>query len=531
MLFLLYELSEICYIPGMLDVTDTDADLREIVQRQARHIEVLEAQVTLLTEQLSWLKKQLFGAKSERIVADLGQQSLPFAETETAAPASEATEEISYQRRKAVKGKDNDRINYPDDLPVERKILDLAEQEKICAETGEPLVRIGEEITRKLARKAEQFFIIEYVRPKYASRQNPDQGVATALLPDSIIPRCPADESLLASVLAAKYCDHLPLYRQVQMLRRSDIRISRQTLSKWVLSLATGLEPLYQAMKEQVLRSGVIFVDESPVNLQGQKKGPCKKAYMWIYAGGGGGDPPYRFFDFRTSRSHAHVEQTLQGYQGVLHSDKYAAYEKLAKRETIQWCPCMAHVRRKFVEAEGAEPALRSQILRKIRYLFLLERVAWSRSPEERLRIRQAKEKPLLQRLTALVKERIHQGGLLPKAKFTQALHYYLGLAPYFENYLSNADARLDNNVAERAIRPLTIGRKNWLFVGSETGGQAAATILSLVQTCRHLNINPQEYLEDVLRRIMSHPAKQIEGLLPDRWQAARQQNAAEQTT
>jgi transposase len=514
----------------MLDDADTNSDLQEIAQRQARHIESLEAQVTLLTEQLDWLKKQLFGAKSERIVADLGQQSLPFAEIEAAVPPSEATEKISYQRRKAVRNKGCDTLSYPEDLPVTRIELDLPATEKVCAQSGEPLVRIGEEVTRKLARKTEQYYIIEYVRPKYASRQNPDQGVVTAALPDSIIDRCPADESLLASILTAKYCDHLPLYRQVQMLRRSDIRISRQTLSKWVLSLATGLAPLYQAMKDQVLRSGVIFVDESPVNLQGQKKGPCKKAYMWIYAGGGGGDPPYRFFDFRTSRSHAHVEQILQDYQGVLHSDKYAAYAKLAKRETIQWCPCMAHVRRKFVEAEGAEPALRSLILQKIRYLFLLERVAWSRTPEERLQIRQEKEKPLLQSLTAVIKERIHQGGLLPKAKFTQALHYYLGLAPYVEKYLANANARLDNNVAERAIRPLTIGRKNWMFVGSETGGQAAATILSLVQTCRHLNINPQEYLEDVLRRIMSHPAKQIETLLPDRWQAARQQNAAEQT-
>lgn len=518
-----------CYISGMLDSADTNSDLQQIAQRQARHIESLEAQVTLLTEQLNWLKKQLFGAKSERIVADLGQQSLPFAETEAAAPSSEATEEVSYQRRKAVRNKGCDTLSYPEDLPVTRIELDLPAAEKVCAHSGEPLVRIGEEVTRKLARKTEQYYIIEYVRPKYASRQHPDQGVATAAFPDSIIDRCPADESLLASVLTAKYCDHLPLYRQVQMLRRNDIRISRQTLSKWVLSLATGLAPLYQAMKDQVLRSGVIFVDESPVNLQGQKKGPCKKAYMWIYAGGGGGDPPYRFFDFRTSRSHAHVEQVLQDYQGILHSDKYAAYEKLAKRETIQWCPCMAHVRRKFVEAEGAEPALRSLILQKIRYLFLLERVAWARSPEERLQIRQEKEKPLLQSLTALIKERIHQGGLLPKAKFTQALHYYLGLAPYFENYLVNPDARLDNNVAERAIRPLTIGRKNWMFVGSENGGQAAATILSLIQTCRHLNINPQEYLEDVLRRIMGHPAKQIENLLPDRWQAARQQNAAEQ--
>ena len=514
----------------MLTSSKPTDNLQDLVRRQAQLIEQQSAQIALLQEQLSWLKKQLFGAKSERIVADLGQQSLPFAEAEVAAdPVAAATEEIRYQRHKPARTRGNDTISYPDDLPVERRLLDLPEDEKICAETGEPLVRIGEEITRKLARKAEQFFVIEYVRPKYASRKDPDQGILTAALPDSVIARCPADESLLASILTAKYADHLPLYRQAQMLRRSDVHISRQTISKWVLSLGAGLAPLYEAMKARILASGVIFVDESPVSLQSQSKGPCKKAYMWVYAGGGGGDPPYRFFEFRTSRSHAHVEQTLKEYQGVLHSDKYAAYEKLARREEIQWCPCMAHARRKFVEAEGGDPQLRRRILRKIRHLFMLERVAWARSPEERLRIRREIENPVLESLKSLVKERILAGGLLPKSKFSQALHYYLDLAPHFENYLNHPEARLDNNVAERAIRPLTIGRKNWLFVGSEDGGQAAATILSLIQTCRNLDINPQEYLEDVLRRIMSHPAKRIDELLPDHWLASWQKNPASQ--
>ncbi len=515
----------------MLNAPDKDADLQQIAQHQARHIEALEAQVAVLTEQLSWLKKQLFGTKSERIVADLGQQSLPFAEAEIAAGAAiEATEEVRYQRRRAVKNRGSETISYPDDLPVERKILDLPEEEKVCSQTGDPLVCIGEEVTRKLARKAEQFYIIEIVRPKYAARKNPDQGVLTAALPDCIIDRCPADESLLASVLTAKYCDHLPLYRQAQMLRRSGVHISRQTLSKWVLSLGAGLAPLYGAMKTRVLQSGVVFVDESPISLQTPGKGRCKKAYMWVYAGGGGGDPPYRFFEFRTSRSHAHVEQTLKEYRGVLHSDKYAAYEKLARREDIRWCPCMAHVRRKFVEAEGGEPELRRRILRKIRHLFMLERIGWAREPEERLRIRQKIEKPVLESLTAMVKERILAGGLLPKSKFSQALNYYMDLAPHFANYLNHPDARLDNNVAERAIRPLAIGRKNWMFVGSENGGQASATILSLIQTCRNLGINPQEYLEDVLRRIMGYPARRIDELLPDLWLAARQNNAALQT-
>jgi transposase len=146
---------------------------------------------------------------------------------------------------------------------VKRVELDVAPEEKVCPQTGEPLVRIGEDVSRKLARKAEQFYIIEYVRPKYASRKNPDLGVRTAALPDAVIERCPADESLLAYILNAKFADHLPLYRLVEILGRSQIRISRQTLSKWVLTLGAGLEPLYEAMKARVLESGVVFADES----------------------------------------------------------------------------------------------------------------------------------------------------------------------------------------------------------------------------------------------------------------------------
>jgi hypothetical protein len=321
----------------------------------------------------------------------------------------------------------------------------------------------------------------------------------------------------------------LPLYRLVEILRRSNIRISRQTLSKWVVTLGTALAPLYEAMKTRILASGVVFADESPIRLLVKGKGRSQQAYMWVYVGGGGGDPPYRFFEFQRTRQHAHAEKTLKDFQGWLHSDKYGAYEKLAQREDIQWCPCMAHVRRKFVEAETGDPGLRRTILRHIRHLFLLERVAWQRTPEERLRIRREREKPILDKLTRIVKERLLASGLLPKSKFCRALHYYMDLALHFDNYLNHPDARLDNNVAERAIRPLTIGRKNWLFVGSENGGRASATILSLVQTCRNLDINPQEYLEDVLRRIMGHPASRIEELLPDRWLAAKQKHATSQ--
>ncbi|MBN2428146.1 MAG: IS66 family transposase, partial [Deltaproteobacteria bacterium] len=405
----------------MSNAVDTSLDIRqieELLRKKDDCIAALEVQNTLLKEQLAWLTKQIFGSKSERIVADLdGQPSLDFGDLLSSDPPEEKTEEIHYTRRKPSKNRGADTITYPDDLPVTRIVLDLSPEDKVCPETGKPLVCIGEEISRKLARKAEQFYIIEYVRPKYAAPKNPDLGVRTASLPDAVINRCPADESLLAFILTAKFADHLPLYRLVEILGRSDVRISRQTLCKWVLTLGAALIPLYDTMKDHILKSGVIFADESPIRMQIQGLGRCRQAYMWVYTGGGGGDPPYRFFEFRPNRSHVHPEETLKDFQGLLHSDKYGAYEKLADREDIVWCPCMAHVRRKFVEAESGDPELRRHILRKIRHLFLLERVAWKRLPEERLRIRQEKEKPILVDLTKMVEERLLAGKLLPKSK------------------------------------------------------------------------------------------------------------------
>lgn len=241
-----------------------------------------------------------------------------------------------------------------------------------------------------------------------------------------------------------------------------------------------------------------------------------------MLVGGKSSDANYRIYNFRTNRCHYNAEEILKSYRGVLHSDKYGAYEALANKKQLIWCPCFAHIRRKFVEAESGDPLFRDWILRQIRYLFMFERVAWARSEKERLQIRQEKEIPIIDRLITAVKDKLINGKILPKSKFREALGYFCSLIPHLKNYTQHAWARLDNNVAERAVRPLAIGRKNWLFVGNEEGGEAAAIILSLVQTCRALQINPREYLEDVMRRLMSHPANRLYELLPDQWLKSR---------
>lgn len=399
-------------------------------------------------------------------------------------------------------------------------VIDIPEEERICPLTKEPLVKIGEVVSQKLMYKPGSYYIKEIIRPKYASKNIPEAGVVIADLPESLLDRCIADESLLAEILVKKYGDHLPLYRQSEIMAREGLFISRQTLCQWVIRTGKALAPLKEAMLQKILESNNVFIDEIPLKMLSPGKGKTKQVFMWVLAGGTEKDPPYRIYEFYENRKHCNAEKLLEDYHGTLHSDKYGAYESMANAKQFLWCPCFSHIRRKFFESESGDMQFRDWVLRKIRYLFMFEKVAWSRSPEERLKIRQEKEAPIIDELIAAVKTYLTDGHILPKSKFREALGYFYGLVPYLKNYISTPYARLDNNVAERAIRPLAIGRKNWLFIGSEDGGEAAAIVYSLIQTCRALFINPRVYLEDVMRRLMAYPANRIDELLPDRWAA-----------
>jgi len=485
-----------------------------------REITLLKQENAYLKEQIEWFRRQVFGKSTEKIVEPPAGNVifLPGFE-ELLKPVAEPRKRIvATHERKVPSRNGQDAIALPADLPVEKQVIDLPEKEKVCVETGLPLVKIGEEVTKKIAYRPGSYFIKEIVRLKYALPQESSGGIRIAPLPESLLDRCQADESLLADIMVRKYADHLPLYRISEILARDGIGISRQTLCKWILRVGQALKPLYNEMRKFVLASGNVFVDETPIKMLEGSKGKAQQAFMWMIAGGKEANPSYRIYAFRTNRSHIHAENLLKDYKGILHSDKYGAYEKMAQKKQIVWCPCWAHIRRKFVEAEAGDPEFRDWILRKIRYLFMFEKVAWSRSPEERIQIRREKESRIIDELIKAVQNRLVKGRILPKSKFREALGYFCGLIPYLKNYIDDSYARLDNNVAERALRPIALGRKNWLFVGNEQSGEAAATILSLVQTCRALEINPREYLDDVMRRLMNHPAKKLHELLPNEW-------------
>ena len=482
--------------------------------------ESLNGRIAYLEEQLEWFKRQLFGQKAEKFVSKNNAEQLCFEGFDKLTSLSPEKKTIPAHERTKRSPTGKDKIVLPADLPIESQFIDLPEEAKICPDTGIPLVKIGEEVTSKLAHKPGSYFIKEIVRPKYAHPKNGDAGILTADLPESLLSRCQADESLLADILVKKFADHLPLYRQSEIMKREGIHISRQTLCQWVLRAGTALKPLYNEMIDQVLKSENVFYDETPIEMLAPGKGKTHQAYMWVLVGGKSSNPGYRIYDFQLNRRHHHAADMLKGYHGVLHSDKYGAYEALANAKKLIWCPCWSHIRRKFFEAENGDPKFRDWVLRQIRYLFIFEKIAWTRSEEERLRIRQEKEVPIIDRLINAIKGKLVDGAILPKSKFKEALGYFCGLIPHLKNYTKHAFARMDNNVAERAVRPLAIGRKNWLFVCNEDGGEAAAVVFSLIQTFRALEVNPREYLEDVMRRLMSHNSQKLHELLPDQWKA-----------
>lgn len=479
-------------------------------------VKELQDQVSLLKEQVAWFQRQIFGQRSEKIISQ--DDSQLFFDMDFPDLPNPMKKPIAAHERNSRSSNSN-KISFPEDLPIETTIIDLKEEQKKCPKTGQPLAKIGEDVTQRLAHRPGSYYIKETVRPKYAMPKGGEEKIIAAELPDSILTRCKADESLLADILVKKFSDHLPLYRQSEMRSREGVYISRQTLSKWVTKCGQALKPLFNELSNYVLSSKNVFIDEVPVDMLKPGKGKTHKAYMWVITGGKERDPFARIYNFRTDRRYGNASELIKDYSdGIVHSDKYGAYEQMACRKEFIWCPCWAHIRRMFIEGVGGDGNFTKLILRKIKYLFMYEKVAWGRSKEERLRIRQEKELPVIDELIKLVKDRLQNGSAVPKSAFKSALTYFMGLVPYLKNYTRHPFARLDNNVAERAVRPLALGRKNWLFLGSEEAGESAAVILSLVQTCKALKINPREYLEDVMRRIMSHSSQKLEELLPHNW-------------
>lgn len=463
-----------------------------------------------LRHELDQLKRLIYGSRHERFVPETPPEQLALglkaeAKALDTLPTS-PIQTIEYNRAtKAASEKvQTGRMKLPADLPREQVILEPEEDVS-------GLRKIGEEITEELERIPGKLFVRQYVRPKYARPQG--EGVVIADLPARPIDKGIAGPGLLAQIVIDKYTDHLPVHRQIQRFEREGIKLSSSTLTDWISGTCTLLEPLYDELKRQVLSTDYLQADETPIKvLDKDKKGTTHRGYHWVYHA-----PLKRMvlFDYREGRGREGPHECLRDFEGHLQTDGYAVYEDFDLRSNVTLLHCMAHARRKFDEAKDNDLARASYALTEIQKLYALERVAKSDglSPEQRFMLRQEQSIPILAGLKTWMLENYKV--VLPKSTIGQALHYSLERWNKLTLYTTNGKLEIDNNLVENAIRPVAIGRKNYLFAGSHNGARRAAMLYSFLGTCKINEVNPFEWLRDVLTLIPTSPVNRLSELLP----------------
>ena len=500
-------------------IAQKDAQIGELVRKN----ESLQRQLTTLQHQMEQMLRRLYGRKSEQINPDqLMFDSIILQELEQNAAAQqppEAEAPIASEILKPRKASQHHgRVPIPEHLERVEILLDIPEEQKVSPETGEPLKVIAIEISEKLEYRPGKLIVNVYKRPQYAlpDYDESSAGVLAAAMPDHPIAKCKADVGLLAHVIVSKFADHLPLYRQDGIFEREGVTIPRATQSSWLMQLYESIKPLEETFRRAIFESDVVFTDDTPVPLQVKGNGKLKKARLWVYVRGGTG-PPLTAYDFSIDRSKKRPLDYFEDYRGYVHADAYSGYDELFRKEGIIEVGCWAHARRKFDEAASSRPKEATDILARIARLYHeVETPCKDMTPEERQRYRQEHAVPLLAGIFEKLEELKRQ--TIPSEPLRKAIDYALNQKKALCRYMEDGRLLPDNNLAENAIRPVAVGRKNWLFVGSERGGRAAALFMSLVKSCKDCDINPWEYFDDILRRIMSHPVSRLRELLPDQW-------------
>jgi transposase len=392
-----------------------------------------------------------------------------------------------------------------------------------CASCGGKLKRLGEDVTEELEYVPGRFVVNRIVRPRMAC--SCCEKISQAALPSRPIERGRPGPGLLAHVLVNKYADHLPLYRQSQIFEREGVDLERSTLADWVGKSAALLEPLADAIGQHVLRGQAIFADDTPVKMQAPGSGRTKTARFWTYArderpwAGARTDcaPPAAWYQFSVDRKGIRTIGHLKDYSGWMHADGYAGFEELYRSGRIHEVACMAHIRRKFVDVQQSQgSAIAEEAIRRIAELYAVEKEARGAPPDERVRLRQAKAKPVLDDLDTWLGVQLTR--ISGKTPLAQAIRYAVTRIKRLRPYLDHGFLEVDNNTAERAMRAIAIGRKNWIFAGSERGGRSAAIAYTLIETAKLNGVDPQAWLTDVLSRIADHKITRLEELMPWRY-------------
>jgi transposase len=498
----------------MLDATqrlpEDPADLRVAAEGLVSLVKSQALRIAKLEHQLAGLRRHRFGSTAEgldQLQLSLEDEAIAAAQADKVVPPSDPTATAKgVPKRKPL----------PAHLPRQETVILPGDA---C---GGKLKPLGEDVTEELDYVPGRFVVNRIVRPRLACRGC--EAVCQAPLPSRPIERGRPGPGLLAHVLVAKYGDHLPLYRQSQIFEREGIDLDRSTLADWVGKSTALLEPLADAIGRHVLGGPAIFADDTPIKLQAPGNGKTKTARIWTYVRDErpwlGPAPPAACYRFTCDRKGEHPASHLAGYQGWMHADGYSGFNELYRSGGVREVACMAHIRRKFVDIFQAEGSvIAEEAIKRIAGLYAVEKEGRGQPPDERVRLRQAHARPIVDDLESWLQAQLPR--ISGKSELAKAIRYALARMRKLRPYLDHGSLEADNNGAERALKPVALGRKNYLFVGSGGGGKSAAIAYTLIQTAKLNGVDPQAWLTGVLGRIADHKITRIDELLPWRYAAA----------
>jgi transposase len=493
------------------------AVLQQLVRELLDDRDAQARQVQRLQHWLTKLLRARYGPQRERVDE---HQLFLFAAAALAArrdgpPPAPTTPPADLPPRRG-----HGRQRLPKQLARRQVTYELPAAEQHCPTCRAQLTRIGDETSERLEYVPACLVVLEERCAKYACPQG--CTVRTATKPMQPIEKGLPGPGLLAQVAVSKYADHLPLHRQTQIFARQGVTLSRQTLCDWMGRAALLVAPLVTLMQERALQSKALQTDDTPVAVLDPTLPRTKTGRIWTYVGDRA--HPYTVYDYTPDRSRAGPDRFLQPFNGYLQADAYAGYDALYRDPVrgVTEVACWAHARRRVFEARDADPMRAMVLLAYIRLLYDVEREARDRALDAagRRALRQERSVPILTDIESyLRREQLH---VLPKSPIGDAIGYALHNWAALVRYTEDGALEIDNNAAERSLRGVAVGRKNWLFFGSDTGGRTAAILSSVITTCQRLHVEPFAYLRDVFDRISAHPAQRLEELLPDQWQAAQ---------
>lgn len=466
----------------------------------------LQSENAWLKFKLSELQRMIFGTKSERFVPQDNNQATLF-ELPEEEKVEKPAEFETITRKKPENKKQPLRLEIPAHLPRRTEVV---EPENL----PEDAKKIGELVTEVLEYEPANIYVRQIVRPKYIVKQDDEETIiVTANLPALPIHKGNAGASMLAHIAISKFVDHLPFYRQVQMFKRQKLDIPESTIGGWFTATCNLLEPLYEALKNKIFSGNYLQADETPIPvLTKDKPGATHKGYHWVY------HAPLEkivLFDYQKSRGREGPDELLKNFSGHLQTDGYSAYNNLKNKDSLVQLACMAHARRKFEHAKDNSPVLAIEALNMFGQLYDIER----RTRENRLtheqikELRQKEAKPILEKMKTWLDE--HLLTVLPKSAMGMAIAYTHNLWPRLVRYIEDGRFQIDNNLIENTIRPVALGRKNYLFAGSHDAAQDAAMMYSLLATCKINNVEPLEWLTKTLTLIPDYPSEKLIELLP----------------